>query len=98
MSTLALEFNDVDALFNNDSLSDNFTGVAMPCNICIAFSEAFWNASDILVGWIPTSKIQHIQIQQYPVILWLKCLKCQTFSTTHLHDAPIGLLIPSFLC
>jgi hypothetical protein len=41
MSTLALEFNDVDALFNNDSLSDNFTGVAMPCNICIAFSEAF---------------------------------------------------------
>jgi hypothetical protein len=29
MSTLALEFNDVDALFNNDSLSDNFTGVAI---------------------------------------------------------------------
>jgi hypothetical protein len=41
MSTLALEFNDVDALFNNDSLSDNFTGVAMLCNICIDFSEAF---------------------------------------------------------
>ena len=87
MSTLALEFNDVDALFNNDSLSDNFTGVAMLCNICIDFSEAFWNASDILVGWIPTSKIQ-----QYPVILWLKCLKCRTFPTTHLDDAPIGLL------
>lgn len=43
----------MDALFNKDSLSDNLTGVAMPWSILIALSEAFWNASDILVGWIP---------------------------------------------
>lgn len=47
---ITFELSDVEALLSNDSLSDSLTGVAILFRISIALSDAFWNASDILVG------------------------------------------------
>ena len=45
-----LEFNDVEALLSRDSLSDRSSGRDIFSSISMDFSEAFWNASEILVG------------------------------------------------
>jgi len=71
-----LELSDVEALFNNDSLSDNSTGVTMPSKIWIAFSDAFWKASDMLVGWIPDFKKK----------LWRKSTARSAFSISKKQD------------
>lgn len=49
-----LELSDVVALFNNDSLSLNWTGTDIPSKIEHDFTAALWNASEMVVGWIPT--------------------------------------------
>ena len=50
---LTFEFNEVAALFNKVSLSLSSTGRDMSVKISMPFSKAFWNDSEMMVGWIP---------------------------------------------
>ena len=50
MNDLTLEFNAVEALRCNDSLSESSIGMLIPLRISVALSAAFSNASAIVVG------------------------------------------------
>lgn len=47
------EFSDVEALLIKLSLSVSWRGTDMFTRISIALRAAFWNPSEIIVGWIP---------------------------------------------
>lgn len=48
-----LEHSDVVALLSSVSRSLSCTGRLMPVSTSTPFSTAFWNDSEMMVGWIP---------------------------------------------
>ena len=55
-SNVTLELSEVVALFRRDSLSSRVTGVDISVSTSVALVAAFWNESEIVVGWIPIGK------------------------------------------
>lgn len=49
----------MEALFNNDSLSERSRGVTIDSRISVDFTAALWKASDITVGWMPKLKYKN---------------------------------------
>lgn len=68
MFKITFEDKEVVALFNSSSLSDKSTGVDICVNISAAFKAAFWNDSDIVVGWIPFSNNRCAAASKLPAI------------------------------
>ena len=52
-NVLTLELSDVTALFSRDSRSFRVTGVDISVSISTAFADAFWKASEMVVGCMP---------------------------------------------
>lgn len=54
------EFSAVVALFSKVSLSLSSTGCAMLVRTSIPLSRAFWNDSEMMVGWIPVGNTKRL--------------------------------------
>ena len=51
-----LELSEVVALLRRDSRSSRVTGVDISVRTSVALTAAFWNESEIVVGWIPVKR------------------------------------------
>jgi len=59
---LTFELSDVVALCSRDSRSVSWTPVDISSSISADLAAAFWNESEIVVGWMPTNRHQHHSI------------------------------------
>ena len=51
-----LELSEVAALCNSDCLSVSFTGILILVRISLDLAAAFWNDSEMMVGWMPLAR------------------------------------------